>query len=362
MPQPKHADISVDLQQDEASLFPQAVDLCQALLPQWASLPEKDIKVTKVSGGITNMLLKLTPSSQRLPVLVRVFGDHTDEVIDRDSEETISLQLHEAGFGAEILGTFDNGRVESWIHMRPLNPQEMCEPGNAACIARRLADFHAADIKGISRKPQVFQRILKWLDQAAHMTYPDADKQKAKEAKDFKAMRSEIQELQQICEKLESPVVFSHNDLLSGNVMIPHEGTSQLEALQQGQVDSSTMQFIDFEYGSYNYRGYDFANNWCEYAGFEGDYSRYPDEKQQALFVTNYLQQQGNPSPTKEEVQQLVTEGNVLALVAHQFWGTWSFIQARYSAIDFDYMGYSSIRWDEYDKRKADFLASVTSS
>ena len=55
------------------------------------------------------------------------------------------------------------------------------------------------------------------------MTYPDADKQRAKEAKDFKAMRSEILELQQICEKLESPVVFSHNDLLSGNVMIPHE-------------------------------------------------------------------------------------------------------------------------------------------
>ena len=58
--------------------------------------------MTKVSGGITNMLLKMTPSSQRPPVLVRVFGDHTDEVIDRDAEETISLQLHEAGFGAEV--------------------------------------------------------------------------------------------------------------------------------------------------------------------------------------------------------------------------------------------------------------------
>ena len=45
MPQPKHADVNVDLQQDEASLFSQAVDLCQALLPQWASLPEHDIKV-----------------------------------------------------------------------------------------------------------------------------------------------------------------------------------------------------------------------------------------------------------------------------------------------------------------------------
>ncbi len=45
MPQPKHVDVNVDLQQDEGSLFSQAVDLCQALSPQWASLPECDIKV-----------------------------------------------------------------------------------------------------------------------------------------------------------------------------------------------------------------------------------------------------------------------------------------------------------------------------
>lgn len=75
------------------------------------------------------------------------------------------------------------------------------------------------------------------------------------------------------------------------------QGSAELQALQQGQVDSGTMQFIDFEYGCYNYRGYDFANNWCEYAGFEGDYSRYPDKKQQAMFVTNYLQHQGDSSP-----------------------------------------------------------------
>ncbi len=45
MPQPKHVDANVELQQEETSLFPQAVDLCQALLPQWASVPECDIKV-----------------------------------------------------------------------------------------------------------------------------------------------------------------------------------------------------------------------------------------------------------------------------------------------------------------------------
>lgn len=79
------------------------------------------------------------------------------------------------------------------------------------------------------------------------------------------------------------------------------QGTDELKALQQGQVNASTMQFIDFEYGSYNYRGFDFGNHWCEYAGFEGDYSRYPDTQQQAAFLKAYLQQQGNKSPVRSQ-------------------------------------------------------------
>lgn len=59
-------------------------------------------KVTKVSGGITNLLLKLSPSDAHKPVLVRVFGDNTDIVIDRKAEEIISLQIYKAGFGAEV--------------------------------------------------------------------------------------------------------------------------------------------------------------------------------------------------------------------------------------------------------------------
>ena len=46
--------------------------------------------------------------------------------------------------------------------MRPLKPEEMCEEGNAVCIARRLASFHAVNVQGISKEPQVFQRILTW--------------------------------------------------------------------------------------------------------------------------------------------------------------------------------------------------------
>ena len=59
------------------------------------------------------------------------------------------------------------------------------------------------------------------LDEAEDMTYPDTKHQAAKEAKDFKGMRTEVLRMQQVCEKLQSSVVFTHNDLLSGNVMIP---------------------------------------------------------------------------------------------------------------------------------------------
>lgn len=63
------------------------------------------------------------------------------------------------------------------------------------------------------------------------MKYQDAAKQKAKEAKDFAAMRSEVLGMQRICEGLNSPIVFAHNDLLSGNVMIPLEVSLSLHSI-----------------------------------------------------------------------------------------------------------------------------------
>lgn len=58
-----------------------------------------------MSGGITNVLLKMTSEGHQ-PVLVRVFGDHTDEVIDRESEDVIAPQLFKAGFGSQVVTLF----------------------------------------------------------------------------------------------------------------------------------------------------------------------------------------------------------------------------------------------------------------
>ena len=62
---------------------------------------------------------------------------------------------------------------------------------------------------------------------------------------------------------------------------------------------------------------------------------------------------------SKADIHKAVVEANAFALVAHQYWGVWALIQARYSPIDFDYLSYSSLRWKEYHKRKAEFIGDA---
>jgi hypothetical protein len=39
-------------------------------------------------------------------------------------------------------------------------------------------------------------------------------------------------------------------------------------------------------------------------------------------------------------------------LISNFFWGTWSIVQAKASTIDFDYLGYASLRYDAYFEQK----------
>ena len=82
-----------------------------------------------------------------------------------------------------------------------------------------------------------------------------------------------------------------------------------LPVLQErdGEI-AGNLQFIDFEYGDFSYRSFDIANHFNEYAGFECEYSRYPDREHIAHFVRQYLQE-GASQPV---VSQVIT-GNVPA-------------------------------------------------
>ena len=61
------------------------------------------------------------------------------------------------------------------------------------------------------------------LGMARELHFEDSHKQAAMKALDLGAMQYEIEQMEATCTRLESPVVWSHNDLLSGNVMVAEQ-------------------------------------------------------------------------------------------------------------------------------------------
>ncbi|CAK9877876.1 unnamed protein product [Sphagnum jensenii] len=106
---------------------------------------------------------------------------------------------------------------------------------------------------------------------------------------------------------------------------------------------------IDYEYGSYNYQGYDIANHFNEHVGFECDYSfwggkadvlyfsqrltlilwhinvticaRYPNKEKQFHFFRHYLQP-GN-------LKKLYVECNFDSLVSHMYWAIHAIVHCK---------------------------------
>ena len=75
-------DLEVDTKSGEAPLHQSLWAVCSAIHPDWGSITREALEVKMVSGGITNILYKVTADGAP-PLLVRVYGDKTEMIIDR---------------------------------------------------------------------------------------------------------------------------------------------------------------------------------------------------------------------------------------------------------------------------------------
>eukprot|EP00262_Sarcandra_glabra_P007918 TRINITY_DN21032_c0_g1_i1.p1 TRINITY_DN21032_c0_g1~~TRINITY_DN21032_c0_g1_i1.p1 ORF type:complete len:397 (-),score=75.26 TRINITY_DN21032_c0_g1_i1:222-1319(-) len=333
---PLTINISLSLPQ----LKPRITELCRDLFKKWSRLDDSRFSIETVSGGITNLLLKVSVTEEGgndILLTVRLYGPNTEYVIDRKRELQAVRYLSAAGFGAELLGVFGNGMVQSFIDARTLSPSDMTNPKLATEIARQLRKFHEVEIPG-SREPQLWNDLFKFLEKASALKFDDSEKQMKYETISFKEVRDAINELKDLTDCLNAPVVFSHNDLLPGNLML--------------NDDEEKLYLIDFEYGSYSYRGYDIANHFNEYAGLDCDYNLYPDKDAQYHFFRNYLQPDKPQQVSDEDLRALYIETNSFMPASHIYWALWALIQAKMSPIDFDYLEYFFLRYNEYKKQK----------
>ena len=173
--------------------------------------------------------------------------------------------------------------------------------------------------------------------------------------------------------------VFCHNDLLSGNCLY------QLNKSISPDRNPGDITIIDYEYGGYNFRAFDIANHFNEYAGF--DFSKIPEKfpKRDARhkFICEYLNHTLNldnfhdvngtilPKDAYQKLadvygldiggshedQRLIIESFdevvlIFTLLSHLLWGSWSSCQAGMSSIDFDFLEYAKLRFEFFHYHK----------
>ncbi|GMG39969.1 unnamed protein product [Ambrosiozyma monospora] len=296
------------------------------IFPHWNS--NDHVQITRLTGGITNMLLECTRTDNSNPtviekVLVRTYGRGTNLIIDRDREFVSQLVINSVGLAPPIHARFGNGLVYGYISGRSLDYDELSSPLLYPLIASKLGQWHSAiklsliddslsklkkrfhDKSTPAMPPKcsdLWSLTSHWIEicpeieglikvcndnkdiQQLMITHTTDNKNNNSSNNNNNSVRSILKaELDWVQSQIssKSPVVASHSDLLSGNIIIPNDIS---EALQNGseatenllnnkysQGDQSPINFIDYEYMIKAPRAFDISNHFMEWQGFNCD-------------------------------------------------------------------------------------------
>eukprot|EP01080_Neovahlkampfia_damariscottae_P008753 gene8753-701_t len=291
-------------------------------------------EVKPLTDGVTNILYRITmvEESKRKFCNVRINGEGTEFIIDRDLELEIMIKTSQHMIGPAVYARFLNGNVYEYIEGYVLNSNDMSKFASKTAVA--VAKLHAMDIEDIEKKPTLFKTLKKWIDEVS----------KIKNLQ-FEYSIDDLRKEQEYLEKIISsfPVTFCHNDLQSRNLIYQPDGGNLIEKIEILDL----IRLIDFEYACYNYRGFDIANYFCEYQDLEIDQSKYPSLEHQRSFIQSYLQ-----TEDEKEIKKLQYEVKECGLLSNLWWGVWSLYQHQNSKIEFDFLEYGKKRIDLYYKWK----------
>ncbi|XP_070621858.1 choline kinase alpha isoform X1 [Erythrolamprus reginae] len=350
----------------------------------WRGLREDQLRITPIRGGLSNMLFQCslpdtieTVADEPRTVLLRLYGailqmrscnkggsGQAQKENDLQGAEAVVLEsvmfaiLAERALGPKLYGIFPQGRLEEFIPSRKLDTEELSVPDISAEIAEKMAKFHGMKMPFNKEPKWLFGTMEKYLNQVMRIKFTRESRVRKLNKILSYNLPQEMKNLRSLLEATPSPVVFCHNDCQEGNIL-----------LLDGREDSEKQKLIliDFEYSSYNYRGFDIANHFCEwmydyvhekYPFFKANFMNYPTKKQQLHFITSYLaaSQSGFENLSHEDKskieEDMLVEINRFALASHIFWGLWSIIQAKISSIEFGYMDYALSRFDAYFEQK----------
>lgn len=300
-----------------------------------------------MTDGITNKLVGCKPedAEDEETVLVRIYGRKTDLIIDRKAEKRNMILLNKAGIAPNLYASFTNGLSYRFLPGRTLNSELVRDPVVSKLVARHMAIFHKIKPSEEMTDNFIWDKLRKYIELVPDVfSDPEKNQRYIKNVVHKSIIVQEANQIRQIVQNLGSPIVFCHNDLLLGNVIYNEK--------------EHDVTFIDYEYAAPNYQAFDIANHFTEFVGLDKfDYSLYPDKEFQTSWLRTYLTELEGHEPTDEQIETIYVQVNKTVSLTHIFWGVWSLVQAEHSSIDFDYMGYAAVRFNEYFKKKDQLLS-----
>jgi len=247
-------------------------------------------------------------------VIIKVFGLHTDVMIDRKAEiETMRVRkvkrsllhrlllklfayssvnfvctqlLHERKCGAELYATFDNGICYEYVNGSTLEINDCADPNIYPLVAAEMAHMHTGmmmmgngsagdsshnansgdhnmngngqshnhdDESEESQEECPLWSKLVQLGKLAEECMENDDELRRNLELPRTWTSSAVAELRNLLEPKKMPITFCHNDLIPRNIVYDKK--------------RKRVTFIDVEYAMPNYSAFDVANHFLEFAG-----------------------------------------------------------------------------------------------
>uniref|UniRef100_A0A8D0Y282 ethanolamine kinase n=2 Tax=Sus scrofa TaxID=9823 RepID=A0A8D0Y282_PIG len=321
--------------QEEQRCREGALSLLQHLRPHW---DPQEVTLQLFTDGITNKLIGCyVGNTMEDVVLVRIYGNKTELLVDREEEVKSFRVLQAHGCAPQLYCTFNNGLCYEFIQGEALDPKHVCNPAIFRLIARQLAKIHAIHAhNGWIPKSNLWLKMGKYFSLIpTGFVDEDINKRFLSDIPSPQILQEEMTWMKDILSNLGSPVVLCHNDLLCKNI-IYNEKQGRYLTLAVSKVFSLCVSDVD--------------------------YSLYPSRELQGQWLRSYLEAYKEykgfgTEVTEKEVEILFIQVNQFALASHFFWGLWALIQAKYSTIDFDFLGYAIVRFNQYFKMKPEVTA-----
>lgn len=272
-----------------------ALEAAAAGVPHW---PRDGVRYRAVGGGITNSNWRVSVEGREY--FVKIPGRGTEMFIDRAVALDASEKAHRLGVGPAVYDWLSAGGIEIAEFIadrRPCGLGDFADGTLRCSVIEQYRRFHTAPLLALTKT--VFDMIDEHVAQVLEL--------QGWRPPDGAWLDTKVAEARGAITAAGLDLVASFNDPMPGNFLRDDDGSVLL---------------IDYEYASNNDRAYDLG-------AWFGEMFFTPEQEADAV-----LRYAGGPAPA------LLARAAVYKALADIKWATWSMVQERISAVDFDYRKY----------------------